>query len=287
MFFRKHRSRRGRTPAGGDCATAANVLDAYVMHPPSPQHAVDLFRDEWSSQFPAELGLKAGKAPLFEDARIAWFEECVGGFEGRSVLELGPLEAGHTTMLERGGAASIVAVEANTRAYLKCLIVKEICGLRARFLLGDANAFMEQSHERFDLCLASGILYHQEDPARTLERISERGDTVLLWTHYYDEDTIRNNPEIARLFRGSPKQTRFRDLTLEYHPRDYAEALTWGGFCGGPAAHAHWMTKPDILRLLECLGYTRLEIGFDTLEHPNGPSLAIVAQRSPGNCVSP
>lgn len=41
-------------------------------------------------------------------------------------------------MLEQAGAAEVVAVEANTRSFLKCLCIKEVLGMRAvRFLLGD------------------------------------------------------------------------------------------------------------------------------------------------------
>src|SRR6187549_1828057 len=103
------------------------TADHYVTSPPSGQNAIDIFKGEWSSQFPPEAGeIQAGQWKLFEDTRLAWGLGRLGGIDGGNVLELGPLEAGHTYMLERAGAASVVAVEANTRAYLKCLIVKEI-----------------------------------------------------------------------------------------------------------------------------------------------------------------
>ncbi len=39
-------------------------------------------------------------------------------------------------MLENMGASSVIAIEANSRAYLKCLITKEILNLRcSRFLI--------------------------------------------------------------------------------------------------------------------------------------------------------
>ena len=78
---------------------------------------------------------------------------------GRTVLELGPLEAGHSYLLERLGAAEIVGIEANTRAYLRCLVVKEILGLgRARFLCGEFVSYLRTSDRRFDLAVASGVL---------------------------------------------------------------------------------------------------------------------------------
>jgi hypothetical protein len=113
---------------------ATDILDQYAASAPSPQNAIDIFEGEWASQLP-DPTLRAGSITLFDDYRIKWFAEHLGGFQNKTVLELGPLEAGHTYMLERLGAASILAIEANTRAFLKCLIVKELFDLRrARFL---------------------------------------------------------------------------------------------------------------------------------------------------------
>ena len=88
-------------PAG---RPSAELNNSYVTGFPTPQQAVDIFRGEWS---------------LAE----------IGGAKGKNVLELGPLEGGHTYMFHQAGAESIIAIEANTRAYLKCLIAKEIFGL--------------------------------------------------------------------------------------------------------------------------------------------------------------
>ena len=53
------------------------------------------------------------------------------------MLELGPLEGAHTYMLDRAGASEVVAIEGNTRAFLKCLITKELLSMpSARFLVG-------------------------------------------------------------------------------------------------------------------------------------------------------
>src|SRR5581483_4968020 len=66
---------------------------------PSDQNALNLFAGEWSSSPPASRpGLKAGETPLFDDPRITWARDrfvelgLEGGFAGRDVLELGPLE---------------------------------------------------------------------------------------------------------------------------------------------------------------------------------------------------
>jgi predicted RNA methylase len=126
-----------------------DILDQYISSAPSPQNALDIFKDEWSSKLPAYLyELESGSVPLFSDARIEWVVNQLGSFEHKTVLELGPLEGGHTYMLERFGAASITSIEANTRAYLKCLIVKEVLGLnRVKFLCGDFIEFLRNNQE--------------------------------------------------------------------------------------------------------------------------------------------
>lgn len=111
-------------------APVLNILDSYVKNAPSDQNAIDIFPGEWASMFPPPFNtLKAGGIPLFQDSRVAWAFERLGGVVGQNVLELGPLEGGHSYMLELAGAASVIAIEANTRAYLKCLVVKEIFNL--------------------------------------------------------------------------------------------------------------------------------------------------------------
>jgi len=150
-----------------------SILSAYVTARPSPQNAIDLFPGEWSSTFPAPLqDLQAGQTPLFDDPRIEWALDHFGDISGYRVLELGPLEGGHTYRLTKAGA-SVVAIEAQTRAYLKCLVAKELLGYSdATFLLGDFMSYMRDEPEQFDLCVASGVLYHMRTPVETLELIS-------------------------------------------------------------------------------------------------------------------
>ena len=70
--------------------------------------------------------------------------------------------------------ASVVAVESNTRAYLKCLVVKELLDLqRCHFLLGDFVPYLQETPERFELLLASGVLYHSPDPLAMLALLGE------------------------------------------------------------------------------------------------------------------
>lgn len=140
--------------------TLENMLEVYVDSYPTHQNALDIFKDQWGSKFPPlKQEFIIGQIPLFQDRIIAWAEKQLGGFKGRKLLELGPLEGGHTYMLESMGAKSILAIEANTTGYLKCLITKKIMELkRTCFLLGDFITYMKNTEESYDACIASGVV---------------------------------------------------------------------------------------------------------------------------------
>ncbi|WP_228042676.1 MULTISPECIES: hypothetical protein [unclassified Tychonema] len=82
------------------------IIDYYVKSAPSVQNALDIFQGEWASKLPGDLSLlNAGQSGLFDDARITWAVEQLGEIKGKNILELGPLEAGHTYMLEITGSS--------------------------------------------------------------------------------------------------------------------------------------------------------------------------------------
>jgi hypothetical protein len=123
---------------GQQASGSAGILQLYSRQAPSPAAPFDIFKDDWSSEVP---GFKTGASPLFDDSRIKWLESQLGSFEGKRVLELGPLEGGHTFMMERAGA-TVTAIEANQRAFLKCLIVKDAFHLKSEFLFGDFRPYL-------------------------------------------------------------------------------------------------------------------------------------------------
>jgi len=259
---------------------APAILDEYVREAPSPQLAVDIFKGEWSSALPEGLGVEAGGVTLFADGRISWLLDQTGDLTGRRVLELGPLEAGHTYQLVEAGA-EVTAIEANTRAYLKCLIAKELLAMtHCRFLLGDFVAHLEAHQgERYDLLLASGVLYHATDPLRLLQLCAGVADRLAIWTHYYDVAPVESTPAIAQHFEAPTETVTFEDRSITLHPRHYLESLAWGGFCGGPESFARWMERDDLLAVLDLLGYTDVRVGGDDPGHVNGPSILLYASR--------
>lgn len=281
-MFRKKPSAPPPAPPPPPAATepAATILDQYVRSAPSAQNAVDVFAGEWSSVLPTRLGVQAGIVPLFEDPRITWVIDHVGGVDGFRVLELGPLEAGHTAMLHDAGA-SVVAIESNTRAFLKCLVVKELLDLqRSHFLLGDFVPYLQDTAERFELLLASGVLYHSPDPLGLLEAIGRVADRVAIWTHYYEPTVVNADPTKLRMFVPEPEVVTWRDRQVTLHRRNYLESLQWTGFCGGPETSALWMERDDLLAVLGDLGFAEITLQYDDHTNPNGASIMLCADRA-------
>lgn len=256
-----------------------NALDAYASTAPSAQLAIDVFPGDWSSALPGELDVHAGAARLFEDPRIEEAIQWLGDdVKGAKVLELGPLEGGHTYMLERAGA-DVLAIESNSRAFLKCLVVKELLSLqRARFVRGDFVAYLRAAPDKFDVVLASGVLYHMVDPVELLTLLAATSDRLVIWTHYFDKSLIATSM-MARQFKADAEPYQFENATYSLHPREYLEAVKWSGFCGGPETYARWMERDDILDVLRRLGFADVEIAHDVPDHPNGPSFMLMARR--------
>ena len=285
-WFRKF---LGRRPAAAKSASGEiPILDAYEKSAPSQQNAIDIVPG-WNHAFPPELGLVAGVAHMHADPRILWGVEQFGSLEGKSVLELGPLEGQHTALLERLGAGRIDAIEANKLAYLRCLISKEIYGLtRSHFYLGDFVKWLERDDVRYDVIVACGVLYHMEDPVRLLELMSLRTNAMVIWTHYFDDaampaQDLRRTP--FRSQKAPHKETvrvmPFRGVEVKLHERSYYQAWTNSAFCGGPIDLHYWLEKQDLIAILRALGFNDIRISQDEPEHVNGPCMTLYATRAP------
>jgi len=245
--------------------------DRYVRTAPSAENAINIFRGEWATNVPGYSDV-TGPAPQFEDVRIAWALSVLGGAKGMRVLDLGPLEGGQSYMMERAGASYVLGVEANTRAYLRCLVVKELLQMRASFVCGDVVEYLKTA-PRFDIVLANGILYHMVNPVELIEFVSRVTDTVVMWTHYHDEatDAVKRTPAAVAAEHGGFKHTLYNF--------SYAGALQTPGFCGGTEDSANRLSRSDLFAALTHFGFTKIDTDFDHPGHPNGPAIAIVARR--------
>ncbi len=240
---------------------------------PSPQTAVDVFRDRWACDLSPLLEVTGTGANLLftHDKRPLQVAERFGGgglLQGMNLLEIGPLEGAHTWKFEQLGAESIVAVEASAEAWLKCLIVKELLGLtRARFLLGDALAYLQEERRRFDIVMCSGVLYHMADPLELIEQIATVSDRCFVWTHYYHPDRHPVEFAPATVVRNGEQFTYWRHT---YGDRSV-------GFWGGNQSTAVWMSREDLLRAFELFGLDKIAIVDDEFQHPNGPAFTFAA----------
>jgi SAM-dependent methyltransferase len=267
----------GRRRSGHGAAPVA-AFDDYEARAPRPQNGIDAI-DGWNSAFPPEFGVIAGDRVNFWDDRIVWAAERFGDLGGRRVLELGPLEGAHTYMLDRCGA-EVTAVEANKRAFLKCLVTKEIVGLpRAHFLLGDGVLFLEEDTRRWDLVVACGVLYHMIDPLRFLSAVAARTDVLYLWTSYFDLSSVEPGSAMEKGFAEMREDRPFHGETLTLYRRSYLGADRNPEFCGGIFDEPRWMTRESILAALRLLGFTSIEIAHEAMPNPNEPCFSIFARR--------
>lgn len=264
--------------AGPERPAAPPPRPIYIREAPSDQSAVDAMAGGWISAFPRELGLSAGAIELHRDQRMTWLVERLGSVDGLEVLELGPLEGAHTTDLIQAGVASVLAIEANRDAFLRCLIKKEILDLKnVSFKLGNFIPFLESSSKHWPLIVASGVLYHMTDPLHVIELLAARTDRLYLWTHVID-DAVMGADDPRRKALASAEQQIWRGQPVILYPRPYGEIGT--GFCGGMDAVPRWMRRDDLMRVLHELGYDELEIAHEAPDNQYGPALSILARRT-------
>jgi hypothetical protein len=180
-------------------------------------------------------------------------------------------------MLERRGAASVTAIEANSRAYLKCLIVKEILKLsKSQFLFGDCIEYLKVCNKKFDVCLASGILYHMANPVELLALMAKVSNKIVIWTHYFNGDILHKNPNLSPKFPGKI-QSEYGGFKHTLYRQEYNAALNNPGFCGGSDTFSYWLSREDILSCLKFFGFTRIQINYEQLDHVHGPCFTLVA----------
>lgn len=266
--------------------TRASLSDDFEFSAPNHQNAIDLVPG-WNHAFPERFALKAGAYPFHEDDRIHWALSQFGSLADKHVLELGPLEGSHTSMLERAGAKRVDAFEANKIAFLRCLIAKEVMELRAsHFQLGDFVSGLE-APTRYDMIVACGVLYHMSNPLLLLERMAARTDAIYIWTHYFDESEMPLDDPRRGPFR-SPDRPHIESIRTEdsligpirLHQRSYHGAWKDARYCGGPKDNHFWMEKVQIVEALRALGLSDLRFAHEEPNHPNGPAISIFASRS-------
>ncbi len=262
---------------------SANILDAYVNDEPSDASAINLFHGEWSSQLPGFPKELSGNSLLFDDQRVhAWIRrvnevmpESVSNPFSFKVLELGPLEGGHTHMLS-SRHWDITAIESNSRAFMKCLITANIYRTRARFLLGSFEEYFKSlsSDVVYDFICCSGVLYHLKNPSESLRRILAHTKSIGIWSHYGSKELVINRPG---MFSEEYYYDSISGKEVLGYKHFYGSALETSFFCGGGQDYSIWMSKDEILSLLSESGFSA-EIQSIS-DSPSGPSITIFAKK--------
>lgn len=264
---------------------AVEFRSFYETRPPSIQTAVDLFKGDWKSAFPPEVGVMAGQAPMFEDTRPAWVNRNLpGGIAGKSILELGPFEGYQTYLLEKLGAASIESVEGNSVNFMKCLILKNVFGLKVRYVFGDFIAHLERVQGPFDMSWASGVLYHQVEPLRLLQLLAKKSSAIYLWTHYYDAQRIEQlaAPDRALFIDAGHVMKGLDGFQCMHYQRSYDipqyQFNIPANWEGGNQAFAYWLEVEDIFAFLKSQGFHNINI--DKFSDVHGlPCVSFLARR--------
>jgi SAM-dependent methyltransferase len=251
-----------------------------LIEAPSAQSTVDLI-PEWTSKLPGYLGTNSGFANLFEDGRASWAIQALGGVKAKSVVELGPLEGGHTYMLEKAGASEVIAIEANKVCFMKCLIAKELTGLtKSRFLLGDFTQWLDVEKRKFDIGWVAGVLYHMDDPLRLLRQMADHTDKIYLWTHYVPDESFGDEGIWTRTIVRIDERTSSTGRVVPHYVKTYVDMGDKAVYCGGLYKTASWIRKSDILEELKLLGFAFVRTTLDVRDHPNGPCISIAASKS-------
>jgi hypothetical protein len=261
----------------------------FELRQPSPQTAVDIFAGKWASDLSKVCSVVGtGHMDLFvADERPKLAAGALGNKDGRldgmRILEIGPLEAAHSYQLERLGAASVVGIETNVDAFLKCLIVKEILGLKnTHFIFGDVTEFLSKSDERFDMVFCSGILYHMRDPVALIKAICNVTDKSFVYTHYYnDECGNSEGPRTKRHVNVSGFHLDYYELEYSSHKNPIAGQVKREDdtFWGGNTEVRAWMTLGDIVACFKYFGLNEVTILRDWPNTPVGANANLAASR--------
>ena len=151
---------------------------------------------------------------------------------------------------------------------------------RTSFVFGDFIPFLRDSEQRFDLSVASGVIYHLLDPVPVIADLCAATDeAILVWTQYYDADVIAARPDLHRKFGAR------RSATYDGHEYDlieyrYLDALEHAGFCGGSAPTSSWLTRDGLFEAFRRNGFATIEVMVDDREHVHGPAITLLARRT-------
>jgi 2-polyprenyl-3-methyl-5-hydroxy-6-metoxy-1,4-benzoquinol methylase len=253
---------------------------SYNTKLPTVQAAADIL-SPWHSKLPdTPTGetLDIGSIGLFRDDRVGFLLGRVN-IRGKHVLELGPLEGGHSYMLSKAGA-TVTGIEGSPLGYLKNLLIKDVYELNGyKPTFGNFVAALEvaaANHAHFDAVLAVGVLYHMTEPMKLLHLISQVTDVILIWTHFYNANRAKIDP--GRSFDPNPAMVV--EGGFPHTPHCFQYVTRKKDFIGGQEGGACLLDRTDLMGALKTWGY-QIDVYQETVDtHPGGPEITFLARRT-------
>ena len=251
----------------------AQLSSKFWQDLPSDESALQLYRGNWHSEiegksiaqiraelsenlFCAEDELKKFKT----DLRVRWCSDVWAELNNMNVVELGPADGFHTYQLEAMGA-NVLAIEGNYDAFLRCLVLKNAMSMRSRFWLGNFLHLFDNKAS-YDLVFACGVLYHLQDPLGFLQSVINSSKRLFVWTHYYDDTAIQHvNHEREGFQEKITSERSLLGQSYTYHHKFYnTEHVSSDGYIGGLNESASWLSKADLMRAIDALGFKVLKV---------------------------
>ena len=182
---------------------------------------------------------------------------------GLTVLEIGCFEGVHTTALALV-ARHVKACDGRIVNVVKTAVRCAMYQVTPTLFVWDVEKPIPASQDPdCDILHHVGVLYHLLDPVGHLHRIAPHvRRAIMLDTHYAD-------PEKATEF--------YTAGDTSYRYQNYGEGGLADPF-SGMYQTARWLLLPDLVRLLEQLGFSKVDI-IEERQERNGPRCLIVAER--------
>lgn len=177
---------------------------------------------------------------------------------GARVLELGPHEGFFSVLLDKLGAAEVVAVEGRLENLDKCRQVKTLFKLDQTIVVRhDIEALAAGDEEpsfmgSFDLVFSLGVLYHLRDPVRALRWMADQADLLFLGTAYVERADNRWYPD--RLFVDHEYESAGERFTGKRFVESPQSPL------GGLSDYSIWLDEESLLRGLRAAGFTTISV---------------------------
>lgn len=189
-----------------------------------------------------------------------------GDFPGKRILDIGCLEGYFSAECASQGA-EVLGVEGRVINVRKCEFVKSVLGLEnLRFVQDNAMAVTREKYGSFEAVLATGLIYHLDDPFTFLENVARlcNGFTLI--------DTLISFEHQPKLLCGdwSPELSSLKEFAYgdgTYAGRLYREfdpSATDVGKDLSPAASlgnefSIWLTEEALVQLLREVGFEQVE----------------------------